>query len=181
MAQISSDSPSPEHQTESADCTSTPAEVPHERQQFKALVLANPNYFGNLELSPYKPIKFLQGDTSFEEVTCTGLNPPYDRFEAIVRIKHPNGYGGDVCSPGSFEYVRFYVDLHDNGIWHDVGLASVQVYDIPGDKPLCYAVYRDFQSVRKLCSFENIVRVRAILSWNVPPPANTPSLSDRGS
>ncbi len=151
--------------------------MPHERQQFKALVLANPNYFGNLELSPYKPIKLLQGDTGFEDISCTGLNPPYDRLEAIVRIKRSNGYGGDICSPGSFEFVRFYVDLHDNGIWHDVGLASVRVHDIPGDKPLCYAVYRDFQSVRKLCSFENIVRVRAILSWNVPPPANTPNFN----
>ena len=108
MSQIETDTLSPDRQTKNADCVPTPAEVPHERQQFKALVLANPNYFGNLELSPYKPIKFLQGDTSFEEVICTGLNPPYDRLEAIIRIKRPNGYSRNAtsASPGSFEYVR---------------------------------------------------------------------------
>lgn len=146
-----------------------------ERLNFKSLVLKNPNYFGNLEDSPLQPVTPIQGNTRFEELECVGLNPPYDRLEAVVRIKRNSGYGGDVCSTGSFEYVRFYVDLHDNGVFHDVGLGSVRVFDITGPKPLCYAVLRDFDSIRKFCLTENVVRVRAILSWNVPPPANSPN------
>jgi len=146
-----------------------------ERTQFKSFLLQNPNYFGNLEVSDFKPIKVIKGNTTFEQMVCVGLNPPYDRLEAVVQIKADSGYGGDICSPGTREYVRFYVDLFDNGVWHDVGVSSVRVHDIPGDKPICYSVRRDFNSIRKFCLFENIVKVRAILQWNVPPPANSPN------
>lgn len=150
------------------------AVVPHERAQFKALMLQNPNYFGNLDASPFEPIKKIVGNTTYEEMTCVGLNVPLDRLEAVIEVKQQSGYGGGICSPGTFEYVRFYVDLHDNGVFHDVGMGSVRVRNIPGAKPLCYAVFEDFESVRRRCSVENLVRVRAILSWDNPPPANTP-------
>jgi hypothetical protein len=146
-----------------------------ERTRFKSLLLQNPNYFGNLEVSGFKPVKVIAGNTAFEQLVCVGLHPPYDRLEAVLQIKADSGYGGDICSDGSFEYVRFYVDLFDNGVWHDVGLSRVRVYDLPGDKPVCYAVRRDFSAFRKFCLFENIVRVRAILQWHVPPPPNTPN------
>jgi len=146
-----------------------------ERSRFKSLLLQNPNYFGNLEVSDFKPVKIIQGDSSYEQMICVGLNPPYERLEAVIRIKKASGYGGDICSPGTLEFVRFYVDLFDNGVWHDVGLSSVRVHDIPGDKPICYAVRRDFDSFKKFCLFENIVKVRAILQWNVAPPANFPN------
>lgn len=146
-----------------------------ERQHFRALVLSNPNYFGNLEDSALQPVKVLQSNTNYEELVCAGLSPAFDRLEAVLRVKQDAGYGGDICSPGTFEYVRFFVDLHDNGIWHDTGLTSVQVHDIPDDKPLCYAVQLDFNPFKQWCSLENIVKVRAILSWNAPPPANSPN------
>lgn len=154
------------------------AELPKiqaERTQFRSLLLENPNYFGNFENSELQPVKKIQGNTSFEEMTCVGLNPPFDRLEAVVRINKSSGYGGGICGDGSLEFVRFYVDLHDDGNLHDVGLASVRVHDIPGAKPLCYAVYLDFDAIRKRCTAENIVRVRAILSWSVPPPAGAPN------
>ena len=143
-----------------------------ERAQFKHLLLKNPNYFGNLGVSPFKPVKALQGDTSYEQLVCVGLDPPFDRLESVIQIKRTFGYGGNICAPGSREWVRFFVDLYDNGVWHDVGLSSVAVHDVPGPKPLCYAVRRSFSSYRKFCLFENIVKVRAILQWNVPPPPN---------
>lgn len=149
--------------------------VAPERAQFRALLLQNPNYFGNLETSVFKPVKKIQTNTGFEELVCLGLHPPFDRLEAVIHVKQESGYGGDICSPGSFEYVRFYVDLHDNGVWHDVGQTKVRVYNIPGDKSLCYAVKKDFDAFRRLCFTENIVKVRAILSWDVPPPPNTPN------
>jgi hypothetical protein len=146
-----------------------------ERTQFRSLLLQNPNYFGNLEGTAFKPVKVIKGNTTFEQMVCVGLNPPYDRLEAVVQIRKESGYGGDICSQGTLEYVRFYVDLFDNGVWHDVGVSSVRVYDIPGEKPVCYAVRRDFSPFTKFCLFENIVKVRAILQWNAPPPANTPN------
>lgn len=154
-----------------------PPQIEKERDQFVALVLENPNYFGNIEGSPFKPVKPLQGNTLYEELACVGLDSPYDRLESVIHIKRDFGYSGDICSPGSTEYVRFYVDLQNNGVFHDVGLASVQVHDIPGPKPLCYAVRLDFSSIKKFCFYENIVKVRAILSWNAPPPANSPNFN----
>jgi hypothetical protein len=155
----------------------TAGRLPMERARFRSLLLGNPNYFGNLLKSPFKPVKALQGITTFEELVCAGLSPAHDRLEAVVHVKADAGYGGNICSAGSREYVRFYVDLHDNGVWHDVGVTSVKVHDIPGDKPLCYAVKLDFQPFRKFCFAENIVKVRAILSWDVPPPANDPGFT----
>jgi hypothetical protein len=153
------------------------AGVEKERTQFKTLLLQSPNYFGNLEVSPFPVITPITGNTSYEQLVCIGLNPPYDRLEGVVQIKRNVGYGGEICSPGTREYVRFYVDLFDNGVWHDVGVSSVRVHDIASPKPLCYAVLRDFGSLKKFCSFENIVKVRAILQWNSAPPANTPGYS----
>ncbi len=80
------------------------------------------------------------------------MNTPLDRLEAVIHIKKNGGYSGGICTNGSIEWVRFYVDLHDNGVWHDVGLGWVRVHDIGGKKPLCYAVYRDFAPIRKICT-----------------------------
>ncbi len=159
------------------NAATTPPCLEKEREQFRALILQNPNYFGNLKASPYKPVKVQQGITAYEQLMCVGLNPPSNRLQAVFHIKQEFGYGGDICSQGSFEYVRFYVDLHDNGIWHDVGLGSVRVHNIPGEKPLCYAVRKDFTPYKKFCTRENIVKVRAILSWDTPPPPNQPNWS----
>ena len=150
----------------------TKVAIPKERAQFKALLLQNPNYFGNLEGSEFKAIKPMKSNTSFEKLVCIGLNPAFDRLEGVVEIKRETGYGGEICAAGTLEYVRWFVDLYDNGVWHDVGVSNVRVHDIPGDKPLCYAVHKDFSPYRKFCSSENIVKVRAILQWNAPPPPN---------
>src|SRR6266436_1679862 len=151
--------------------TTDPA-VEVERSNFVPLLLENPNYFGNIDGSLFKPVKPIKSNTTYEEVVCVGLQPQMDRLESVIQVKRPSGYGGDICSAGSYEYVRFFVDLHNNGIFHDVGLSSVNVHDIPGAKPLCYAVYLDFTSIKTLCLFENVVKVRAILSWNAVPPSN---------
>ena len=146
--------------------------VEAERKNFIPLILENPNYFGNLEGSPFKAVKPIQFNTTYEQLVCVGLQPQMDRLEAVFQINRPTGYGGDICAVGSNEYVRFFVDLHDNGIFHDVGVTSLRVHDIPGAKPLCYSVYRDFTSIKKFCTAENVVKVRAILSWNAVPPPN---------
>ncbi len=145
-----------------------------ERAQFRELIMKNPNYFGNLKVSPYKPVKVIGGDTAYEEIRCIGYNPQFERLEAVVSVKKEYGYSGDVCSAGSPEYVRFYVDWNNDGNWVDVGLASFTAYDVPGNKPLEYAVTVELSPEEKFCTVEHLPRVRAVLSWNNPPPPDDP-------
>jgi hypothetical protein len=44
-----------------------------ERIQFRALILANPNYFGNLKNSKFKPKLNIQSNTFYEEIGCVGF------------------------------------------------------------------------------------------------------------
>jgi hypothetical protein len=147
--------------------------VPKERAQFRALILANPNYFGNLP-SAIKPVVSIQYDTTYEAIACVGLQPQLSWLEAVVYINQSYGYNGDVCSSGSQEYVRFYLST-DNGVtWVDQGLTSFTAYDIPHTGALEYDVTLPISPTQNFCFSENLPRVRAILSWNNPPPANTP-------
>jgi hypothetical protein len=151
-----------------------------DRGQFHQLLLANPNYFGNLEKSPFKPQVTLIQDTSYEEVTCVSLNPLLNMLEAHVQIKLPVGYGSDLCHAGTMEYVRFYVDYGTG--WQDVGMVGFDTHDIPnsvdcakkGDKPLSYVASLPYQPNRDSCGHPVLPKVRAILSWNLPPPSNQP-------
>ena len=150
--------------------------VPTERTNFKKLLLSNPNFFGNFP-NLGKVVKAISGDTTFEQVTCVGLYPGEifggGRLEAVVNIKQHSGYGTNACGAGTTEFVRFFVENASG--WHDLGLGSVQVYDIPGPLPLSYAVSVDFNEARKFCTTENILNVRAILSWNLEPTAGDPN------
>jgi hypothetical protein len=152
-----------------------------ERQRFRALLLANPNYFGNLVESPLAPVLPLQANTFYEEIGCVGFQPQFDRLETVVYVKQPGGYGGNVCSNGTPEYVRFYMSCDNGATWEDLGLTSFTAYDIPegtkDDKRLEYAVTLNIDPSKKerFCFFEKLCRVRAILSWNFPPPPNQPN------
>ena len=148
-----------------------------ERAQFRALILGNPNYFGNLKDSPFQPQLDIQLNTFYEEIGCVGFQPQANRLEAVIFVKQPSGYGGDVCSNGTEEFVRFYISFDNGRTWQDRGLRSFTAYDIPGTteaRRLEYAVTLPIQTPRRFCIFPNQAKVRAILSWNVPPPANTP-------
>jgi len=150
------------------------------RQKFKLQLIQNPNYYGNLsnlgiEGIP-KPIDKKIGDTTYEELTCLGYNPDTDILTAIVEIKQGAGYLGDICEGGSPEFVRFYLD-YGNGVWIDHGATSFEAHDFGADDELCYAVSIEVDPKKRTCCDRNPVlpRVRAILSWNVEPPANTPN------
>ena len=147
-----------------------PDNVKHpERFNFKKLILSNPNYFGtfpNLGGDIVLPKKF---DTTFEDLTCLGLNPQQNKLEAVVQIKQNNGYLTDACGSGSREYVRFFVQ--HGAVWHDLGVTFFDAFDTDGPLPLSYCVSIDFNEAHKFCTTENILNVRAILSWNIEPPA----------
>lgn len=150
-----------------------------ERAQFKTLLLSNPNYFGNLAGSKLPPVLKIQGNTTYEQIGCVGFQPQFNRLEAVVFVNQQSGYGGGVCSNGSQEFVRFYLSYDNGATWEDEGVTSFTAYNIPANvtrqQRLEYAVTLDIQPRRKFCSSTNIALVRAILSWNIPPPPNTPN------
>lgn len=148
-----------------------------ERAKFKTLLLANPNYFGNLKDSQFKAEVNIQLNTFYEEIGCVGYQPQANRLEAVVFVRQPSGYGGDVCSNGTQEFIRFYISFNNGATWQDLGVRSFTAYDIPGTSEknrLEYAVTLPVQLPRRFCFIRNQARVRAILSWNSPPPPNTP-------
>ncbi len=152
--------------------------VPSERVTFKKLILGNPNYFGTWPKFGGKAIKPLSGDTTYEQLMCLGLNPsPFGSslLEASINIKQNSGYGTDACGPGTTEFVRFFA--RDAAGWRDLGMSSVQVFNLAGPLPVSYSVSVDLSEIRKSCQTENIVQVRAILSWEWEPTPGDPSFT----
>src|SRR5271154_5211466 len=147
------------------------------RGNFHMLLLANPNYFGNLTNSKFEPVLPISGDTSFEEIGCVGFSDALSRLEAVVSIKQSSGYGGALCTAGSQEYVRFYLSFDDGATWLDQGVPGFNAHDIAGAKPLEYSVAQPITVAEDFCFFENLPQVRAILSWNFEPPANAPGFT----
>lgn len=117
------------------------------------------------------------GITHWEQLLCVGFNPDVSRLEAVVRVKQSTGYSGGLCSAGSHEFVRFFVDYNDGAGFQDVGVTSFKVADIPDSPsarhPLHYMVYLyiNDESHRKFtaCDTAVIPKVRAVLSWNSLP------------
>ena len=69
-----------------------------ERGRFRALTLANPNYFGNLPDSEFKYVLQVVANTNYESIGCVGFQPQFERLEAVVYVHQPSGYGGGVCN-----------------------------------------------------------------------------------
>lgn len=149
-------------------------QVEPERLQFRALILKNPNYFGNIAKAPFEPVKIIASNTSYEELMCVGYNPQFKRLEAVIHIKQHSGYGTGICSVGTPEYVRFYIDWNNTGSWTDLGIVGFDAYNITGAKPLEYDVTLNIDPKERFCTIENLPKVRAVLSWNYPPPASSP-------
>jgi hypothetical protein len=154
------------------------------RQDFRALMLKNPNFFGTL--AEEKGVKLqsavfaLSQSIIYEELTCVGYNHRNSSLHATIHQKQTNGgYSGSYCNGGSVEYVRFFVDWGNGAGWLDEGLTSVTVHDLPFVEDLCYCVELPIKVKRKNCCDKNPVlpKVRAILSWNVAPPAGNPNFT----
>jgi hypothetical protein len=121
-----------------------------------------------------------QGDTAFEQVVCAGLNTAADTLGAVIWIKRPNGYSGTLCQSGSTEYVAFWADWDEDGSYEAyLGTAAVQVHDIASIPAggLYYSVLLpgNFSAHLKACANPNVVRLRAVLSWAVPPSTTDPN------
>ncbi len=123
-------------------------------------------------LSIAEPIA-IAGSTLWEQLTCVGYNPDTSRLEGVIAVKLASGYSGGLCTNGSTEFVRFFIDWGAGFV--DAGLASVKVHDIPDSPtvqhPLEYSVELALPVAdhRRICSHPVLPRVRAVLSWNIPP------------
>ncbi|MEP7218616.1 MAG: hypothetical protein ABI876_06845, partial [Bacteroidota bacterium] len=90
--------------------------------------------FGTQLISMPQPIS-----SSYEELCCIGFNPETSTLDAIFSIKDQSGYGGELCTDGSFESVGFWLVEPSTSRpyptpWQPgtqfIGEASIQVYDI---------------------------------------------------
>lgn len=132
--------------------------------------------FRELLLAKSPLLNALQMDTSYEELGCVGYQPQFRKLEAVVYVKKHVGYGTDLCAQGSPEYVRFYLSYDNGATWQDQGLVNFTAWNMPFEgSRLEYAVTLEINPRERLCTFPNLPLVRAILSWNNPPPVNTPN------
>jgi hypothetical protein len=121
------------------------------------------------------------GDTSFEELKCIGLDPNSpDTLIGVIQVKKGLGYSGGPCTAGSLEHVTFWADFDNNGSFETcLGTATVQVYDVNVPLQGIYYAVRlpvDLNSHRQACRRgPKVVRIRAILSWNSAVPCSSPN------
>ncbi len=121
-----------------------------------------------------------QADVTYEELTCLGLEYNLDRLVATFRVKQPQGYSGGLCTTGSTEFVAFWADWDNTCKWTYLNTIKVNVYDISSipasGLTYCAILPVDLNAVRRLCKEPKIGRIRAVLSWNMPPSTTDPDL-----
>lgn len=119
-----------------------------------------------------------KADVSYEQVECLGLDDNVERLVATFRIKRPFGYSGELCEAGSKEHIAFWADWEDECEWTYLGTVSVDVHDFPSipDDGLAYSAVLpvDLRGLRRSCKEPRVGRVRAVLSWGVPPSTTDP-------
>ncbi len=143
-------------------------------ENLRALLLANPNYFGNVSGSSLKAVLNIKGDTAYESITSVSYCPRLEQLRATIKIKQESGYSLDIGAKASLEYVRFYFSYDDGSTWQDQGLSAVNVFDTPGPKPLVNLVTLQINPEEDFGFIDKLPLLRAILSWNSPPPPSTP-------
>jgi hypothetical protein len=117
------------------------------------------------------------GNTTFEQLGCIGHDANVSTLVATIRVKKPNGFSGGLCTAGSREYVAFYLDA--GGGWTYVGTTSVRTHDlqkIPGSGVdyACFLPVDLAKYVQPCGKGPRVLKMRAILSWQVPPTPGDP-------
>lgn len=119
-------------------------------------------------------------NVTFEELTCVGLDPSTDTLGAVVHLKRSSGYSGDLCHTGSHEHVAFWADWNNNGTFDEyLGTVSFETHDIANIPAggLYYNVALPINVSRRLrsCETPQVIRVRAVLSWEALPSTTNPN------
>ena len=142
-------------------------------RSLRELLLNNPNYFANLAENSFRVVLNINGDTAFESLGCVRYIPLLDQIYASIEIKRDTGYSFRVGQPSSREYIRFYLSDDRGATWHDKGISAVNVIDQREGKARLFLVTKKLDLLEKHRT-DDVILVRAILSWNSIPPANTP-------
>ena len=143
-------------------------------QRLRALLLVNPNYFRNVPPSSFKAVLNIQEDTTYESLSNVTYDPLFQTLRAAITMKQPNGYSDNALNNGSEEFVRFYVS-YDGGLrWLDQGMRLVNVFDAQALRPRTFDVTQQIIPLDELSIPGVLPKVRAILSWNAPPPTLAP-------
>ena len=82
-----------------------------------------------------KQLEQLNGDTTYEQLECLGLDNNTDQLVGTFRVKRPSGFSGGPCTAGSTEYVAYWADFGDDCTYMDLGTATVTTHDyakLPG-------------------------------------------------
>jgi hypothetical protein len=122
-----------------------------------------------------------KANVDFEELTCAGLNTNTDTLGAVIKIKKPSGYGGDLCHAGSSEFVAFWADWNNDGTFDQyLGTTSVALHDLNASFPkddlyYCVALPVNLSAHLRDCKKPNVVRIRAVLSWGSLPSTTDPN------
>jgi hypothetical protein len=140
----------------------------------RKLLLANPRYFGRITGSSFKAVLRIEEDTTYESLSGVSYDPILEQLEATITLNRSAGYSNAACEGGTFEYVRFYLSFDGGFSWRDQGLRSVEVFDVPGAAPAQHMLAVGIGPARTFCFMRKPPLMRAILSWNSPPPADAP-------
>lgn len=143
-------------------------------QNLRKLLLANPNHFGTLPEKSVKVILNMNGDTNFERLGCVSYIPLLDQLYASIELKRDWGYSVALRNASSREYVRFYLSFDRGATWQNEGLTAFNVSDEPGSRLHIRLVTKRVELGERLKSATQPPLVRAILSWNSPPPPDSP-------
>ena len=144
------------------------------RRNLRALLAADPDHFGKLTAVACKTILNIEKDNSYESIAGIGYNPVSQWIQSIIALRQQRGYSGSHRSPVSVEYVRFYLSCDGGRSWQDQGMRAFDALNGEDPRPRDFAVTLRIRPRTKANSPQAFQRVRAILSWNAPPPANEP-------
>ena len=143
-------------------------------QNLRKLLLANPDYFATLSEQSAKVVLHMNGDTTFESLACVSYIPLLDQLYASIQLKRDWGYSLAIRNATSREYVRFYLSFDRGQTWHNEGLTAFNVNDEPGSRMRIRLVTKRVELGERLKTSRQSPIIRAILSWNSPPPPDAP-------
>jgi hypothetical protein len=117
------------------------------------------------------------GNTTYEQLGCIGHDENLSTLVAIINVKKGNGFSGGLCTAGSREYVAFYLD--DGSGWTYAGTSSARTHDLGavpagGVNYACFLPVNLSKYVKPCTQGARVLRMRAILSWQVPPTPGDP-------
>lgn len=144
------------------------------RRSLRALLLSNPDYFGKITSNSFKVVLGIQRDTAYECIGHVRFSPELEQLQATIHMNGDEGYSDELWNGCSTEHVRFYLSYDGGSSWLDVGANSIDVSNRAETEPRQEVVAVGVNSTLAVSILDRLPVVRAILSWNVPPPKDMP-------